>query len=69
MLSLKNTSKVKQTNERSFDLFELFSMIITSLAFDSFNQWAAPNACDHSLWNLDATKKYKNGGIVRNSWS
>ena len=25
--------------------------------------WVAANVCNHSLWNLGATKKYKNGGL------
>ena len=54
LLSLKKTQKTNEkdnhkTNERSFGLFTLFSVIITSLSYDNFFHSAAAKVFDHSL--------------------
>ena len=52
-------NKTKQLNKKSFNLFKWFSLIITSISFNNFIQWATASVCDHSLWNLGVTKSTK----------
>lgn len=54
LISLKKTQKTNEkdnhkTNERSFGLFTLFSVIITSLSYDNFFHSAAAKVFEHSL--------------------
>ena len=63
-LKKKNKNKSKLTNERSFDLLKIFSLIITSLSLHNIFRRVAANACDHRLWNLRVTKSYKNDEIL-----
>ena len=48
----KKTPKIKQSNKNSYVLLKWFSLIITSLPFGNFIQWAVASVYDRSLWNF-----------------
>ena len=65
----KQQNKQNKTNERSFSIYlSCFYWLLRHFVWYFF-QWVVGNVCDHSLWNLSATKKYKNDGLGRTSRS
>ena len=59
----------KKKSERSFSIYLSYFYWLLHHFVWYFFQWVVANVCDHSLWNLGATKKYKNDRSERTSRS
>ena len=59
---LTNAERLKnKTNERSFDFLKLLRWLLRHFPLIIFSMDSIENICHHSLQNLGATKKCKNG--------